>query len=297
MKKLIFAFLSLVLLLFVGRRFVFELVESYLGKQHTITIFVHGSRSPARFYLSQYRKSKHGLHAACEYDEDSLYCKIADSLTENDNPKYDKNHFYVFGWNGAISFAVRKKMAKKLYKKTLKLITFYKNKYGYYPKVQIITFSHGGNIALQLADFLPFVDGQEIDLDLVLIGCPVQATTEHMIGCPCFSNVSVIASHGDMIQRMDPHNWYAPKRDGKTRAFSRRFFDVSHLDEERQEKIVQCAVTVNSKNPGHIDLSKSFMPHIPYVLDQRENWSSGNILEVDVFDPNFAFSSFYNLFW
>lgn len=297
MKKLIIAFLSVILLLFIGRNFVFDLVNSYLGQQHTITIFVHGSRSPARFYLSQYRKSKYGLHAACEYDDNSLYCEIADSLTNNNNPKYNKEHFYVFGWSGAINFSVRRKMAKKLYRKTVKLINFYKKKYGCYPKVQIVTFSHGGNITLQLADFLPFFDTQKINLDLILIGCPVQATTEHMIGCPHFSTVSVISSYGDVIQRMDPHNWYAPKRDKKTHAFSRRFFDVSHLDEKLQEKIVQYAVTVNRKKPGHIDLSKSFMSHIPYVLEQRGRWSSGKILEIDIFDPNFVFSNFYSLFW
>ena len=297
MKKLIFAFLSILLLLFIGRKFVFELVGSYLGTQHTITIFVHGSRSPARIIMSNSRKSKYGLCSICDYDEDSLYNNIADSLTNNNNPNFDKNHFYVFGWTGSISFATRKKMAKRLYKKTSKLIKFYKTSYGYYPKVQIVTFSHGGNIALHLAEYLPFIEGREIDLDLVLIGCPVQAATENMIGCPCFSRVSVISSNGDVIQRLDPHNWYGPMRDKKTKAFSRRFFDISHLDEERQQKIVQCAVTVNGKKPGHIDLSKSFMPHVAHVLAQRDRWTPGKILEVDVFDPNFVFSSFYSLFW
>lgn len=281
----------------VGRSFIFNFAARYHKEQPVVTIFIHGSRSGIRYFLPAKFKAKPGLLSVKEYEESSYYFQMADVLEKKSPKRYNKDHFYIFGWDGTVDFTVRKKMAKKLYNKIKKRLRNYKTDLGVYPKLQIITFSHGGNIALQLSDFLPFFNNDSIDLDLVLIGCPVQAATENLIDCPHFSHITVISSNGDVIQRMDPHNLYGPKRDKKTRVFSRRFFDVCDLDQSVQNKISQCAVTVNRKVIGHLDLSRSFIKHVPDVLDQSIKAAPGKILDVDIYDPEFAFCSFYNLFF
>jgi hypothetical protein len=296
MKKLLGALTCLAILLFAGKSGFSRVVERYCRKQPVITIFVHGSRPQIKCLVAKKFKAKPGLLPVKEYEETSHYAQVATILEQRSPEKYCKEHFYVFGWSGSVSFNVRKKMAKKLCSKVRKLLDAYKKDCGIYPKVQVITFSHGGNIALQLSDFLPFFDSQTIDLDLVLIGCPVQAATECMINCPHFSHITVISSKGDVIQRMDPHNLYGPRRDKKTRVFSRRFFDVDTLEPAVKSKITQCAITVNRKVLGHLDLGRSFMKHVPEVLDQSSKAVPGEILGVNICDPEFVFCRFYNIF-
>lgn len=294
MKKQFFlGFFIIVSALIIGKLLLNYAVYRWY-KKPTVTIFIHGSRSPMGYLLGRETASKNGLHSVKSYDSASYFCHIADMLTQYSKDKYHKDHFYVFGWDGSISFAVRKKMAKKLYKKIVTLLKSYQSDYGEYPRIQIMTFSHGGNIALQLADYLPFVKGEEVELDLVLVACPVQATTEELITSPSFNHVAVISSRGDMIQQVDPHNLYGPKRDEKTRFFSRQFFDTDQLDDDCRKKVVQCAVTVNNQEIGHVDLSESFMKHVPEVL-KRSSWcDASEVVEVDIYDPDFPFSSFYS---
>jgi hypothetical protein len=295
MKRVLFALVILGTLLFMGKKYIFDFIAQSKSNQSKVTIFIHGSRSAAVYVLPKRYQSKLGLHSVSEYEEDSHFSELANILQGQDPEKYVKKDFYVFGWGGALSFNVRKNLAKNLYHEMVTLLNFYKQRDGIAPAIKIITFSHGGNIALQLSDFLPFIAHEEVLIDLTLIGSPVQAATEQMVECSQFANVSVISSRGDVIQRMDPHNLYGPKRDKKTRAFSRRFFDVQDFNEEVQQKITQYAVTINKKKLGHIDLFKSFMVHVPYVLSQKSNVKLNEVLNVNIQDPGFIFNKVYNL--
>lgn len=294
MKRLVFAFLMIGCCLFLGKKFVFNVLVKNRGNAPTITIFIHGSRSAIKYILPKRYQSKFGLHSVQEYENDSHYFELAKIFEQKDSKKYKKEDFYIFGWNGEVSFRVRKNLAQNLYGQMKKISHFYTEKSGQVPKFQIITFSHGGNIALQLAEFLS--DNDTMKLELTLIGCPIQATTESMVNHPSFEKVSVISSRGDLIQCADPHNLYGIKRDKKTKIFSRRFFDLADFDIKVQHKIDQYVVTVNNKKPGHIDLFKSFMIHIPCVLEQKSEWSP-KVIEVNVKDPGFIFNKGYNLPW
>ena len=295
MKRILLVCILFGLLLFMGKKYIFDVMAYNMNNRSKVTIFVHGSRSAAIYILPKRYQSKLGLCSVAEYTEDSHYSEIADILEREAPEKYIKKDFYIFGWDGALSFNVRKKLAKNLYHEMVTLFNFYKQKDGQAPEVEIVTFSHGGNIALELSGFLPFVGHEEVLIDLTLIGCPVQAATEQMIESTYFSNVSVVSSRGDVIQRMDPHNLYGPKRDKKTKVFSRRFFDIQDLNEETQKKITQYAVTVNKKKLGHIDLFKSFMVHVPYVLSQKSHTRLNEVFNIDIKDPGFVFNKVYNL--
>ena len=297
MKKLYIILISVICFVSLGSFVIFNFMKNDSSKKPAITIFIHGSYMAARYVMPKQYQSKSGLHSIDKYEQTSHFSQVADVLSKKDPQQHDKEHYYVFGWSGALSFKVRKKLAQRLYYEMKELLTAYKEKHGQYPHVQIITFSHGGNIALQLADLLPFFNDQEVvELELVLIGCPVQAATEDMIASPWFSHVSVIASSGDIIQRLDPHNLYGPRRDKKTKIFSRRFFDVADFDKNIQNKITQYSVTVNNKQLGHLDLFRSFMIHVPYVLAQKYRVQTGETLEIDIFDPDFIFNKIYNLY-
>ena len=290
MKKSLLAF---ILLVFAALGIGTIIMKYRIHSPSNITIFIHGSRSAAKYVLPQKYQSKQGLYPVIDYSVDSHYYEIAEIFQEKDPATFSMKNYYVFGWDGALSFDVRKKLAQKLRNQLEPVLDAYKQKDGCYPEVTIITFSHGGNIALQLADFLGEVESKYNKVNLLLIGCPVQATTEHMIASSYFNHVSVVSSRGDVIQRMDPHNLYGPERDEKTRLFSRRFFDVENFDNFVQNKIDQYAVTVNGKILGHVDLFRSFMIHIPYVLEQQEDTS--DIIEVDIEDNGFIFNKVYNL--
>ena len=294
MKKLIFAFLLGILLLFVAKKFLFDFVWKSKEEEVTITIFVHGSR-PAGFFARS-SVSKSGLHGICEYDPTSYYCTVAEGFKKQSETKYSDDHFYIFGWPGSISFVQRKKMAKKLYEDTKKLLEQYQQESGIYPTIQIVTFSHGGNIALYLAEHLPFFEYEDIELNLVLIGCPIQATTEELASSPYFNHISILSSRGDVVQCIDPQNLYGPRRDKKTYFFSRRFLDFDDLNDDAKQKVVQCAITVNKQTIGHADMSRAFMAHVPRILEQCAKKVSDTILDIDVFDPDFVYSPFYVFF-
>lgn len=295
MKNILLSLAFLGGLLSVGSKYIFGSMIDNKSSRAKVTIFIHGSRSAAKYILPQRYQSKLGLHSVSEYTEGSHYWELAETLEEENLKKYSKQNFYIFGWDGALSFNTRKNLAKNLYHEMVTMLNFYKQRDGQSPEVQIMTFSHGGNIALQLSDFLPFIAHEEVLIDLILIGCPVQAATEQMVESSYFSEVAIISSQGDVIQRMDPHNLYGPKRDNKTKLFSRRFFDTQDFNESTQQKVRQYSVTVNKKTLGHIDLFKSFMVHVPYVLAQKPNIKSNEIMNVNIQDTGFIFNKGYNL--
>lgn len=126
------------------------------------------------------------------------------------------NIFYTYGWSGLLSYKTRFKESIKLYKSLSleinKLKAQNKNL-----KIRIIGYSHGGNIALNLAavhDYYFSQDNFIID-ELINIGTPVQSANSNLIFSSIFKKIYNIFSYGDPYQALDifaPRSWYSHKK-------------------------------------------------------------------------------------
>ncbi|WP_196299706.1 hypothetical protein, partial [Streptococcus pneumoniae] len=75
--------------------------------------------------------------------------------------------------------------------------------------ITLVTYSHGGNVALYLSSVQaekeqaePLPDPISIDT-LVLLACPIQKETDYLVADPMFKKVYNIFSTEDFIQQWD----------------------------------------------------------------------------------------------
>src|SRR3990167_2086315 len=272
-----------------------------------ITIYVHGTTTKVGLkLLSKFCKDvtfgKPGVHHFDELPEISLLLKDAKTLQNCDNRRFDCNHFYTFGWSGSLSFKAREKAGKELYDGTVKLLSEYQKKYGKIPKLRIWTFSHGGNVALNMVKLLPFFENQPVHLELLLVAVPVQKVTEKLIEHPCITQSYVISSTRDLMQVLDTYKFE------KKRYTPARFFDTT------ASNCRQIKVLINNRGLGHADLLRSFTLHLPGALNfadqvyptkiallpevfggKNQKTEKPEIIEYAIQDPGFRFFKFLNL--
>ncbi len=204
-----------------------------------------------------------GMHSALDYDTKYRKRSIAELLCQISPDQYALDQFYFFGWNGKLCFNERKNAAKELYKAILELIDTYETQYGQKPKIRIITHSHGGNVVLNLAKAQ---DPQHplIIEELIILGCPVQEKTKHLVEADCFPKVYAFYSSTDIFQIIDPQGLYKKGKTKKT--FSGRTFD--HHDTLRQ-----ACVKLNGRSLMHIDfLLTSFLKHLPALCQEIDHF-------------------------
>lgn len=271
-----------------------------------ITIYVHGTTTAVGLrLLSKFCKDvafgKPGIHHIDELPEISLLRKDAQILQKGDARRFDANHFYTFGWSGKLSFKAREKEGKLLYDGICTLLKDYEKKYGKMPKVRVLTFSHGGNVALNMVKWLPFFDEKPVHLELVIVAVPVQKVTEKLIESPYIAQSYVISSTRDLVQLVDCYKYekkhYAPTR----------FFDTT------AQNCRQIKVSINNRGLGHIDLMRSFMLHLPDAMNFADQAAQTpktlfetfgqnddakpvcSIVEYKICDPEFRFYNVLNL--
>ena len=284
---------------------IFSSIQSSICPEF-VTIYVHGTTTKVGLrLLSTFCKDvafgKPGIAHIDELPEVALLRKDAQILQAGDARRFDANHFYTFGWSGTLSFKARKVAGKQLYDGICKLLKNYEKKYAKTPKIRVLTFSHGGNVALEMVKLLPFFDEKMVHLELVLVAVPVQKVTEKLIESPYIAQSYVISSTRDLIQVVDCYKYE------KKRYTPKRFFDTT-IQNCRQIKVI-----INNRGLGHIDLMRSFMLHLPDVLnfaDQADfahkalfhtfgkssDQNKGqNILEYKIQDPFFRFYNVFNL--
>jgi len=132
-------------------------------------------------------------------------------------------HFYTFGWDGLLSWSKRYKQSEFFYEELHQEVTRLKQ-LGIKPFIRIITFSHGGNVALNLSivkeqDTQKRVQDLTVD-ELIMLAVPVQAETDQQIASSFFRKIYHYYSNEDSIQTMD---FFSSQR-----LWSRRFFSSSH---------------------------------------------------------------------
>ncbi len=272
-----------------------------------VTIYVHGTTTKSGLkLLSKFCPDvcygAPGVHHIDNMPENALFRRDAEKLFSGDSKRFDLKHFYTFGWSGALSFSEREKAGKELYEGVKVLFTEYKKKYGFYPKLRIMTFSHGGNVALNMVSHLPFFKGEHVHLELLIIASPVQKVTEHLIEHPEIDFIYTIASTRDVLQVVDNYKYE------KKRYFPERFFKTT------KNNCCQMKVFVNGRGLGHLDLLRSFMMHIPDCLNIADGYlatqksitnttskktkklnKNSEIIEIKIKDEKFCFYKGYNL--
>lgn len=250
-----------------------------------VNVYVHGTQQFGSKMLSKdIWYCDQGLHSIRELPASSMMVKDAKLLQQGDAKNFDLEHYYTFGWSGKLGFDNRAAAGKDLYQEIVALFKQYQKKYNTLPKLRIITFSHGGNVALNMVKYLPFIDGQKIELELVLIACPVQKVTEDLINHPEITQSVVIYSTMDLLQIADYYTYNG------SRYLPNRTFETN------RSNCFQILVSVNHVTLSHIELCHAFMRHIPEVLRSVDDKdvNSARSYEYNIQDLDFLFYNGFN---
>ncbi|HEV2600917.1 MAG TPA: hypothetical protein VGT41_01335 [Candidatus Babeliales bacterium] len=234
----------------------------------TITIWIHGTTpSIAKLPINsiqQFFYTKQGIFDPRTLNPTTHRHQIGTTLTES--PLFPAQHFYMFGWSGTLSFAARQKAAEQLYAELITLCDHYQKTYSTTPRVRLITHSHGGNVALNMATMTQRpTDPLAID-ELILLACPVQDHTAQHINNPMFKQIYSLYSTKDFLQIIDPQQLYSPTKTSSF--FSRRRFTP-------HQKIRQVKIQINKRSISHIEFILSrFVRMLPKVLSEIKTWAS-----------------------
>lgn len=222
-----------------------------------VTVWIHGTKLTPESFMYKFFYRKMGLHPCLSYDECFHMRTIANTLN-NDPVEFPLEHFYIFGWSGKLNFQERKKCSHDLFNELLALQKKYQETYNMQPYFRLITHSHGGNVALNLA--LHNTQEQYLNIDeLILLACPVQTKTMHLIKDPCFKQIYSFYSESDLIQIIDPQGLYKNK-EPNTSLFSKRVF-------EPQQNLIQIKACSSKRGLMHIEfIYLKFLKHFPQIM-------------------------------
>jgi len=269
--------LKVALILLYSFSFLETKENQFLGnptEDHSVTVFVHGTY-PARKLLQSSFFSRfltycpQGISLA--KDLPSYYCfyKMAEGCAHLNKKSYSIDQFYTFGWESEhVSDRVRACAAGQLVKELQDLVTSYYQKYKVIPKIRLIGFSHGGNVVLHTARYLPCLveDSQKVEIEVWLFGTPVQNINKNLVNSYQFSKVYSFYSTKDWLQRMDPQGLRDSKKNIK-KIWSDRMFDLS-------DRCIQCKLTVNGQSISHT-YYRFIFKYFPKLQELAEQKSQG----------------------
>lgn len=201
------------------------------------------------------------------------------------------DEYYTFGWSGLVSNKLRYLESAFLHQDLNKLIKKVE-KDGYTPKIRLIGYSHGGNLALQLGALHVTKDVTEqfyID-ELWLLGTPIQVETDYLINSPIFKKVYNFYSRADRVQTLD---FFSFKRFFSRKKFSRRRnFKLPDKLTQVRLKITEYEPKDNKKSLGYLPcddpkLLKKYFKEINYDPGHFELWFMG--WTILTYRPTFPF--------
>ena len=205
-----------------------------------VTIFVHGTLKPAQVSLSTINEVMHNRIENTLYSITLEYMRANTYLHQNTptqglglvyiNPlndecqsgaqtmrslfelahvfyKTDATHrrYYTFGWNGLLNMQERYVAAKKLYHELEKEVALLRSK-SLEPSIHMVAYSHGGNVALNLAKIKQenITNPNFAVEQLVLLATPIQKETDYLVGDTSFFKKSFLFfSTEDHVQTSD----------------------------------------------------------------------------------------------
>lgn len=273
MRGLIPYFYSLILAgaISCGLLFTYGLTNDLLQPAPTITIWIHGTKATVNHIpldaLKRFFDCKQGLHPAHTLCKCHHHRQMAEILIAHDPVRFPAEHFYLFGWSGKLSYQEREDTAKILYNEIKALIARYKKEYWTTPKIRIITHSHGGNVALNLAKIKEVTDIEFIIEELILLACPVQVKTVPYIKDPVFKKIYSLYSTRDFIQILDPQEIINNMREKRFPLFSQRTFPD-------QPNLRQIVVKRKKRAISHAEfILEKFLTTLPTILNELDTAS------------------------
>jgi hypothetical protein len=129
-----------------------------------------------------------------------LYDKVFVDTFGNQHERY----YYTFGWSGLLSHKQRYYDAHEFFIHLEQLVRIFEEQ-NKKPIITIIGYSHGGNVALDLAAVHErFYPDSTLSIDsLILLGVPLLTETDHLVSSPVFKKVYNVVSPLDRIQTLD----------------------------------------------------------------------------------------------
>lgn len=237
-----------------------------------ITIYIHGTlilRRPSYYKVFQEQSL---LIAVKQLPQDHHFYKLAKTISDQNQTHFPFDDFYIFGWSGRLSDSERNRAAEKLYDSIENLIKQYEQQYGMCPTITVIAHSHGGNVALKMATIKktqPFSVKS-----LVLLACPVQEKTMHLIGEPIFNRVYSLYSSMDIVQIIAPqllHN--SGIQTTKRKRCRYKFPPFSSRRFPHQHHLTQAKIKINGLAPSHTTFaSQAFIGMLPTILFKLDDW-------------------------
>lgn len=272
-----------------------------------VTVWVHGTKPDEHLptFLAEHTKGlsqllcgngEKGLNKIAKLSASYYPFLRAQALVHADPIHFNLEHFYTFGWSGKLTLEARKNAALNLFYALKLLSQEYQKRYGCSPIIILIAHSHGGNVILHLAE-IQDPDGFELNIaKAILLACPVQKHTAHLINSPIFDRIYSLHSHTDMIQIVDPQGLHTHKKIDKP-LFSTRHFDPHpklaqalirwkmgpswqqedyNIDKFAMKGLMKGINTINyiKKNRGlfHVEFHMlPFLRHLPDIINQLDN--------------------------
>jgi hypothetical protein len=232
-----------------------------------VTVWIHGTRGfkPFDEYVHA-APSKYGLQTMASLTNKHRLKKIAHTIADADPVKFPFEHFYAFGWSGDLSFQARHEEAARLHEQLETLVKIYTKKYGHAPFIRLITHSHGGNVALNLAT-IEHPNKEWFINEVILLASPVQHKTENLIASPLFGKIYSFYSSMDMLQVADPQRLYKKEcAPGDKGLFSQRRFPD-------HEKLTQVRLRINNHGVPHLGfILRGFLKNLPAIINYLDQW-------------------------
>ena len=281
---------------------------TYIQSNHEMTIFVHGTLQPAEFSLKSFIKimihriEKSVYSHAAKYIRNTPYFFKGQAMQELGLKKitkqsisngsralaalYEKENsflkkdvqgmYYTFGWNGLLNTRKRYDAAQIFYKQLRNELKKLSDK-NIHPTIKIVSYSHGANVALNLAlikkDNPKYANDTFTINELIMFGAPIQKINEHLVLSPLFKNVFNFYSTEDNIQIMDlsaPGQLFSRKRFRNrrrltvpnkvkqirlriTKKVKNRFYKRNKIN-NRQNILFDKRTKLKHKDPGHTEL-------------------------------------------
>lgn len=235
-----------------------------------VTVWIHGTK----FMRSDtYKKVFNGIPDIKHIKEfpSAHKVQLPMQLLHRDAPDlFDYNSLYLFGWPGRLSAHERYWAATILYKKLVALSRSYEKKFGVAPSIRLVTHSHGGNVALNLARIHKLRRGNgALSIDaLVLLACPVQHETKELVHSHLFKKIYAFYSSLDMVQVLAPEFLHKMRNDeGSVIGSCLRWIPFSNRCFAAHVPVRQAWIKINGHSITHGGFTTSkFLRTLPALL-------------------------------
>lgn len=236
-----------------------------------LTIWIHGTQFLRSRLFTHVFNGTPSLKLASEINRRYKAKVIANTLNKYNATRFPLNTFYIFCWSGKLNADLRERTAHHLYAELKRVIAQYEQTYHCMPRIQIITHSHGGNVALNLAKIKDPQDTLFVIDTLVLLACPVQLRTMSFIDNPMFRRIYSLYSSVDFVQVIAPQLF---KKSGGSDKRSFTFPPFSNRCFPQRQHVTQVKMKVDGNAPWHNDFVQSkFLKLLPSIISELETWN------------------------